>query len=230
MTGKALLTDVDELLSCPLFAGLSRDDVAPYARDLFTRFYVPGQVVFSQEDTSGDVYFLRFGTLLALHLDQNGRELIFTRLHAKDYFGELSSIDGGGRSLSVYSKTDSCLIVIRRQAFLSMLEELPLLRQRVMVDLVGRIRNLTTHSYRLASQSVDKRLKAYLARWALEEGVFEPNGQLLKLPTHSEIAGSIGASREEVSRSISALKRAKILDTGRQRLIILQPGALLHEQ
>ncbi|NLS21018.1 Crp/Fnr family transcriptional regulator [Rhizobium sp. P40RR-XXII] len=224
------MTDVDELLNCPLFGDVSRDDVAPHARDLFTRFYAPGQVVFSQEDTSGDVYFLRFGTLLALHLDQNGRELIFTRLHAKDYFGELSAIDGGGRSLSVYSKTDSCLIVIRRQAFLSMMDALPLVRQRVTIDLVGRIRRLTTHSYQLASQSVDKRLKAYLARCALEDGVFEPNGQLLRLPTHAEIAGSIGASREEVSRSISALKRAKILETGRQRLTILQPSALLHEQ
>ncbi|MDK4706397.1 MULTISPECIES: Crp/Fnr family transcriptional regulator [unclassified Rhizobium] len=224
------MTDVDELMNCPLFAGVSRDDVAPHARDLFMRFYASGQLVFSQEDTSGDVYFLRFGTLLALHLDQNGRELIFTRLQAKDYFGELSALDGGGRSLSVYSKTDSCLIVIRRQAFLNMLETLPLVRQRVIVDLVGRIRRLTTHSYQLASQSVDKRLKAYLARCALEDGVFEPNGQLLKLPTHAEIAGSIGASREEVSRSISALKRAKILDTGRQRLTILQPSALLHEQ
>lgn len=202
----------------------------PHARNLLMRFYVPGQVIFNQEDTSGDVYFLRFGTLLALHNDPNGRELIFTRLHARDYFGELSAIDGGRRSLSVYSKTDSCLIVIRRQAFLSMLEALPLVRQRVMVDLVGRIRRLTMHSYQLASQSVDKRLKAYLARCALEDGVFKPNGQLLRLPTHAEIAGSIGASREEVSRSMSALKRAKILDTGRQWLIILQPSALLHEQ
>jgi len=64
----------------------------------------------------------------------------------------------------------------------------------------------------------------------LENGVFKPYGQLLKFPTHAEIAGSIGASREEVSRSISALKRAKILETGRQWLTILQPSALLHDQ
>lgn len=230
MTGKDLVTDVAELMNFPLFDGVSRDHVAPHARDLFARVYAPGQVVFSQEDTSGDVYFLRFGTLLALYLDQNGRELIFTRLQAKDYFGELSAIDGGVRSLSVYSRTESRLIVIRRQAFLGILEAVPLVRQRVFIDLVGRIRRLTTHSYQLASQSVDQRVKAYLARCALEDGVFEPNGQLLRLPTHAEIAGSIGASREEVSRSISALKRARILDTGRQRLTILQPSALLHEQ
>lgn len=152
------MTDLDQLLNCPLFAGMPRDSVAPHARDLLARFYVPGQVIFNQEDTSGDVYFLRSGTLLALYLDQDGRELIFSRLNAHDYFGELSAIDGGGRSLSVYSKTDSCLIVVRRQAFLNLLEALPLVRQRIMVDMVGRIRRLTTHSYQLASQSVDKRL------------------------------------------------------------------------
>ncbi|ARO32424.1 hypothetical protein NXC14_PA00138 (plasmid) [Rhizobium sp. NXC14] len=47
---------------------------------------------------------------------------------------------------------------------------------------------------------------------------------LLRLPAHAEIAGSM-APAAEVSRSISALKWAKIPETGRQRLTILQPNA-----
>lgn len=223
------VTDIGQLLSCPLFADVARASLTLDARDLRTRFYAPGQIVFNQDDTSGDVYFLRSGLLLALYLDQDGRELIFTRLNALDYFGELSAIDGGNRSLSVYSKTDSCLIIMKKQAFLDLLETIPLVRQRIMIDMAERIRRLTRHSYQLTSQSVDKRLKAYLARVALEKGVFKPNGQLEKFPTHAEIAGSIGASREEVSRSISALKRNGILEAGRQKLTILQPNALLSE-
>lgn len=224
------MTEIGQLLSCPLFAGVAPESVVLDARNLRTRFYSPGQIVFSQDDTSGDVYFLRSGLLLALYLDHDGKELIFTRLNAHDYFGELSAIDGGKRSLSVYSKTDSCLIVMKRQAFLDLLETIPLVRQRIMIDMAGRIRRLTRHSYQLTSQSVDQRLKAYLARVALENGAFKPNGQLAKFPTHAEIAGSIGASREEVSRSISALKRTGILEAGRQKLTILQPNALLSEQ
>jgi CRP-like cAMP-binding protein len=223
------VTDIGQLLSSPLFAGVARDTVDLDTRDLRTKFFSPGQIVFSQDDTSGDVYFLRSGLLLAIYLDQDGKELIFTRLNAHDYFGELSAIDGGTRSLSVYSKTESCLIVMKRQAFLDLLETVPLVRQRIMIDLVGRIRGLTKRSYQLTSQSVDKRLKAYLARMALETGAFKPNGQLTKFPTHAEIAGSIGASREEVSRTISVLKRTGILEAGRQKLTILQPNALLSE-
>lgn len=224
------MTDIGQLLSCPLFAGVARESVGLDTRDLRTRFYSPGQIVFNQDDTSGDVYFLRSGLLLALYLDQDGRELIFTRLNADDYFGELSAIDGDSRSLSVYAKTHSCLIIMKRQAFLDLLDTIPLVRQRIMIDLAGRIRRLTRHSYQLTSQSVDKRLKAYLARIALESGAFRPNGELTNFPTHAEIAGSIGASREEVSRSISALKRTGILEAGRQKLTILQPNALLSEQ
>ena len=223
------MTDIGQLLNCPLFADVALESVALDAHDFWTRVYSPGQIVFNQDDTSGEVYFLRSGLLLALYLDQDGRELIFTRLNTHGYFGEISAIDGGKRSLSVYAKTASCLIVVKRQAFLKLLEMIPLVRQRVMIDMAERIRRLTRHSYQLTSQSVDKRLKAYVARMALESGMFKPNGQLAKFPTHAEIASSIGASREEVSRSISALKHAGILEAGRQKLTILQPNALLSE-
>ncbi|MDO9418453.1 Crp/Fnr family transcriptional regulator [Pararhizobium sp.] len=223
------MTDIGQLLNSPLFAGVTREMIGLDIRDVRTRYFSTGQIVFSQDDASGDVYFLRSGLLLAIYLDRDGRELIFARLNAHDYFGELSAIDGGTRSLSVYSKTDSCLIVMKRKAFLDLLDTVPLVRQRIMIDLVSRIRALTERSYQLASQSVDKRLKAYLARMALETGTFKPNGQLTPFPTHAEIARSIGASREEVSRTISLMERAGILQAGRQRMTILQPNALLHE-
>ncbi len=217
------------LLDCPLFAGVRHEDLPVSARDLRIRHYGPGQMVFNQDDESGEVYFPRSGLLLALHLDPHGRELIFTRLTTSDYFGELSAIDAGRRSLSIYAKTEASLIVMSRQAFLALLDSLPLVRQRVLVDLASRIRRLTIHIYQLTSQNVDRRLKAYLAHRALESGVFRPAGELPDMPTHAEIAASIGASREEVSRAISALKRSGVIASGRQRLTILQPNALLAE-
>jgi CRP-like cAMP-binding protein len=45
-------------------------------------------------------------------------------------------------------------------------------------------------------------------------------------PTHSEIAGTIGANREMVSRSISKLVKRGGIKSSRQRIEIIDPEVL----
>ena len=216
-----------ELLECPLFSGIQSLPIAIDQRTLRAVSVSAGQNVFDQDDDSCDVFFPVKGELLALQLDSEGRELIFSRINPGGYFGELSAIDLRPRSLSVYAKTDARLLVLKRTVFSELISSLPLIRDRVLNDLVARIRILTERAYQLTTHNVQERVMSYLVRLALEAGEFKPNGSLKQVPTHAEIAGTIGANREAVSRCMSNLKRDGIVDAGRQRVVILQPDALL---
>ena len=222
------MTDLDALRDRPLFDGVPDLDLPPNS---LTRLSLDdGQMLFDQSDRSCDVYFLVRGAILAVFWAPDGKELIFNRLGAVDYFGEIAAIDGNERSLSVYASGATDVLRLNRDAFLRLLDDHPVVRRRVMQRLVARVRDLTHRAAQLSTQSVDQRVKAYIARIAMDAGVFRPGGELRGLPTQSEIAGLIGANREAVSRSISDMKRSGVIEAGRQRITLVNPDGLIEAE
>ena len=216
-----------KLANHPFFAGVTEADISAIVRPPQTKTVRNGQTVFERDDTSCSVYLVHSGSLVAVFLDSGGRELTFGRIPAGAYFGELSAIDGQRRSLTVYGVEDTELSILSQDAFLSLVEALPQVRQRVMQKLASLVRVLTDRSYQQTAMSVDSRLRTYLVQLALQNNAMRDGAVIYGVPTHAEIANTIGANREAVSRAVSKLKKAKVIDAGRQRIQILQADVLI---
>lgn len=214
----------------PLFQDLTADhlanDMAGIALTPHLLTLNAWQTVFQQEDTDRDVYFLLSGALLAIHWTEDGREIIFTRFREGDHFGELAALDGAERSLAVVARAPSRVLVLPRNQFLVLVDRIPLVRERLFHALTGRIRALTRRNLEQLTQSVEQRLRSYLLSTAYERGQLHPGAILTNMPTHSEIAASIGANREIVSRTLSLLQRQGMIQTGRKQMILIDPSAL----
>lgn len=210
----------------PLLGGLSTGDLEGLDIRSHLARLSPWEVLFQQSDTAHDVYFLVSGALMAIHWTEDGREIIFTRFQTGDHFGELAALDGGQRSLAVVAREASQVLVVERDSFLRLIDRLPLVRDRLMRSLVGRIRLLTQRNLQLVTLTVEQRVRAYLLSTFLERGRLFPGGVIEDMPTHSEIAASIGANREIVSRVLSQLRRDGSIDSGRRRIALLDPDAL----
>lgn len=185
-----------------------------------------GQTVFDQGDDSRDVIFLLAGSLAAVYWSTEGREVVFTRFRTGSCLGELSAIDDQPRSLAIYATTDAQLLRFEQRVFLMLLDTVPLIRQRVLRDLVARVRGLTNKHLEHSTLSIEQRLCSYLTRMAIEKGKLRPGEVIAPAPTHAEIAGTIGANREVVSRTISRLVRRGVIKSGRQRIEIVDPARL----
>ncbi|MCF3973254.1 Crp/Fnr family transcriptional regulator [Paracoccus salsus] len=210
----------------PLLEGLTEADL----RDLNIRSHVTQlsawQTLFQQSDADSDVYFLISGALMAIHWAEDGREIIFTRFQRGEHFGELAALDGDRRSLAVVAREASRVLVLERHSFLLLIDRLPQVRERLFRALTARIRLLTQRNLQLVTQSVEERVRAYLLSVAFERGRLHPGAVIEDMPTHSEIAASIGANREIVSRVMSQLRREGLIRTGRRRIELLDPGGL----
>ena len=158
-----------------------------------------------------------------------GREIVFSRFPVGAYFGELAAFDGTPRSLAVVAKTDAKVLSVKRDSFLQMFHSIPVLRDRITLELVGRIRTLTDRNMEMTTLSVEQRVSSYLLRLAAEHGKLSAGAIIENAPTHAEIAGSIGANREMVSRSVSKLAKRGVIKSARQRIEILDPEALSEE-
>lgn len=218
----------DPILShdLPLLAGLSQEDLS--------RLEIRGRILqltawetlFQESDQVCDVYFLISGALMAIHWTEDGREIIFTRFRLGDHFGEIAAIDGGPRSLAVVAREDSKLLLLERSSFLRLIDCVPDIRNRLLTSLTDRIRQLTHRNLQLVTQSVEQRVRSYLVSLAFERRKLHPGAVLEDMPTHAEIAASIGANREIVSRVLSQLRRSGVIETGRCRIQLLDPAAL----
>lgn len=210
----------------PLLAGVRAADLAGIDLQFQERSLAGWEVLFNQQDMSRDVYFLLSGALLAVYWTPEGREIIFSRFYTGSYLGELAALDDGDRSLAVVARAPTRVLVMPQKSFLSLFENVALVRHRVVTDLVSRVRALTARNMELTSFTVEQRVVSYLIALAVERGQLETGGVLDHAPTHAEIAASIGANREIVSRTMTKLARRDILRTARQRIELLNPDAL----
>lgn len=221
------LTDIAVFSEFPILRDLRPDDIKRLALRYRQVTYGAGQIVLDREDSARDVYFVQSGRLLAVYWTEDGKELVFGRIQTGAYLGEVAALDDGDRSLAVYAQTEARVLVMEQASFLALMDQIPAFRQKVTRDLVARIRTLTKRNFEVLAFNVDMRVRSYLARLALEAGVFHAGGLLTGAPTHAEIANTIGANREAVSRAMSALNRDGVVTAGRQKIQILQPDALL---
>ncbi|MDB6177125.1 Crp/Fnr family transcriptional regulator [Paracoccus sp. Z330] len=210
----------------PLLDGLSPRDLTRL--DIRSRVLnlTAWETLFQESDRVCDVYFLISGALMAIHWTEDGREIIFTRFQIGDHFGELAAIDGGPRSLAIVAREESQVLVLERSSFLRLIDAVPDIRNRLLLSLSDRIRQLTRRNLQFVTQTVEQRVRSYLVSMAFDRGKLHPGAVLDDMPTHAEIAASIGANREIVSRVLSQMRRSGVIETGRCRIRLLDPGSL----
>jgi CRP-like cAMP-binding protein len=167
------------------------------------------------------------GRLLCVFWTADGKEILFNRIQTSGYFGHLAAIDGGSRSLSVYCQTSCEAVVLSQRDFLKVLDFIPEVSRHIMIDLASLVRSLTLRCYESTSRTVAQRVRAYLADMAMRSGDSFAAGLTIALPSHAEIASSIGVNREAVTRAMSELNRAKVIESSRKCVRVLLPHALV---
>jgi CRP-like cAMP-binding protein len=126
----------DSLSRVPLFAGMSRRELAAVRR-LSTplRPQRAGKVLIRQGD-QGAEFFIIIDGQAAVTID--GHEV--AKLGPGDFFGEMALLSRGPRTATVTCITDMQVEVITRRDFSSLLEESPTLTRKILASLAERLR------------------------------------------------------------------------------------------
>ncbi len=195
--------------------------------EICTWYFCPkGGYIFDSEDTSGDVCFIVSGGVRASNNVETEIEVAFVDLEAGDLVGELSAIDNGPRSATVYALEDCILAIAPKEVFLSYMRNHSDVLVHLMLHLVITIRNLNTRVVGLSSTTVVQRVYEELLKIAEDDPVM-PNRMIIeKMPKHKEVAVWAGTTPETVARAVGRLLEAKIAMRRFKTLHILDPGRL----
>jgi CRP/FNR family transcriptional regulator, cyclic AMP receptor protein len=206
------MIDATIFRSVSLFAGLEDAELQAVSRVASSRHYAPNAPILRAAEP-GDLFFVLVRGEVKVFVDSpEGREVVLTHLQAGEFFGEMALFEDETRSASVTAVTEAELVVLSRQDFLAVLaHDFPLTR-KILKTLSARLRRANDVIESLALQDVGGRLARYLLRLVDESGKPAVDGYFeVSRPTHQEIANSIGATRETVTRMLKQFEDRKLI-------------------
>jgi len=192
------------LMSVELFGEMLEDELDDLTTLAQIKKLTKDTTIFHAGDPADAVFVVASGRVKVVITSSDGKEFILTVLGAGQVFGEMALLESAPRSASVVTLSAVELLVISRNDFQRMLDSNPRISQRLMAILSRRLRRANTKMESLAYMDVAGRLARYLLDLARDHGQRLGNGWVVvRRPTHSDIAHSIGTSRETVSRLIN---------------------------
>jgi CRP-like cAMP-binding protein len=203
-----------------LLEGLAAERLDALARECAWRTFSPGQQIITRETDERDLYLIVSGRVRVTTYSAGGRQVTFRDLGAGECFGDVAAIDGRRRSADVVALDRSLLAAMPPGVFWRLLREEPPVAERMLQRLAGLVRGLSERVIDLSTLGVQNRIHAELLRLAREAGVAGNTARIEPAPKHVDIAGRVSTYREQVTRELSALVKAGIVERGEHALVI----------
>jgi cGMP-dependent protein kinase 2 len=118
-------------------SGLTKEDVAAIVEAGVVEDKRAGEVIVQEGADDRDVYIVRRGSMV-VEKDIGGHPVFLSYLPAGSYFGEMAAIDGSRRTATVKAAIRSQVVRFPGEAFVSLLDRNPRLRDKALADMAGR--------------------------------------------------------------------------------------------
>jgi CRP-like cAMP-binding protein len=219
---------VAALARCPLFAGLGEADLVGLAREMRTRRFRRGEVLFHQGDPGEALFVVTSGTVKISLPSEEGDEAIIATVNPGEFFGELALLDGAPRSATATALEPTETLALARPRFRELIAAEPALRDALLAALAEELRRLTTHVQELHFLDITGRLAARLTHLATSQGTVATDGaiRLDARLTQSDLASMIGATRQSVNKLLGIFADDRLLRLDRDAIVILDREGL----
>ena len=195
------MTPHDLLRVHPILGALTDGEAQVLLRSARCRMVVAGEIVFC----GLGLYGVLSGSVLIVVDSVEGKELVLNKHGAGEFFGEVSLLDGEGRSATAVAYESSRLVHIDRDRLLAFLKQRPDALLRIVQLLCARMRRVT----HLVEDSIFLDVSTRLARQivALTDARVLPREHAGTATLHlsqNDLARMLGVSREFVGKQLTA--------------------------
>ena len=209
-----------DLNTISLFEGLDAVTLESLRKHLKRVTVNKGATVLAQGAVPAHLFFLVSGCLQAISAPSSERVGRVGRISPGEFFGDLSLVDGRPSGATVVARERSTLLLLPREPALELMYAHPMVAERMIRRLVGRLRVASDQQTVLSMPSAVQRVLALLQQHSKEA----PGGVIVieKLPTQQEMATLANTSRETVSRAINALIQKGVVEKKDLRCLVVR--------
>ena len=224
---------IDSCFACPmreegLFCQLSQGTLTELNTLRQTSFYPRGAVLFVEGEPPRGLFVLCGGQAKLTATSADGQSLTLRLVEPGEVLGLSSVISNIPYAAGAETLAPSQISFILRLPFLQFLRAHTDVSLRVAKHLSSELHMSWDQTRMLAlAPSAQAKVAQFLVAWAAQHGTEIPEGIRLALNmTHDEIAKTIGASRESVSRILGDFRLRGLIRINRGTVVVLQPKEL----
>jgi len=214
-----------------LFKDLTNTEIEPILDLAKNRFYRQGTHIFMQDDPLTNVYFIHQGQIKIYRTDMQGKEQIINVLGEGEMFPHMGFFRKGTYPAHAEVSEDAVLIYIPIHLFEQFLKINPEICVKIfrmlgdkIVDLQNRLEERILHNtYEQIIFLLIRLVKSHGEKYDDDHHIFTTQF------TNRDLANMIGSSRETVSRTLTSLKKSKIITSDPAGNIILNIDKLKDE-
>jgi CRP/FNR family transcriptional regulator len=210
------------LKQIPVFTGLTDSDLEKIHEKTVERVFRKGAVIFFEGDPGEGFHYVQRGKVKIVKISDDGREHIIKVLSPGDLFAEVLLFNNEPYPATSVAIEDSKIGIIKNVE----LEKLVLSNNALALQLIKALSNRLLYTQQkiknLALDDVIVRTGETLLKLAQEHGRALANGGVeISLDISRQDLGSlVGTTRETVTRTLSTLKKSKVIDLDGSKIII----------
>jgi CRP/FNR family transcriptional regulator, cyclic AMP receptor protein len=212
----------------PVFSGGTPESLAALVEHATPLEYPAGAFVCRQGEPAAHVFVLTRGEVAIVSPARSGAEQVLAIVGPGELWGELALLANGRRTAGARATSDTVAWAIGREAFWAFLDQTPSGSSALLRQVAERLASREALIDDLLSLDVKGRLAKTLLGLAERHGHTASDGATviaLRL-THRDLAGMVGASRENVSRALAAFRRRGLLHYDASAIRLLDPEGL----
>jgi CRP/FNR family transcriptional regulator, cyclic AMP receptor protein len=186
-----------------------------------------GQPVFAKREGADAMFIVLSGRIKIFTHSAAKKRKTFAYLTEGEFFGEMALVEQSGRTASAQAVEPSRLLVIRKRDFQRLLERDPKLSLYLLRTVCERLRRANEEIEGLLFRNILGRVAKAMLELGKASGEPRDGGLVLKEKfTQQELADLVGTTREPLTRALSSLRRAGLVEQREGRYAIPSPEKL----
>jgi len=187
-----------------------------------------GETLFEQGKPAVAFHLIIAGRLKVSKDTVDGQQIIIRYLGAHEIAGCIAVCGGMPYPATAVAMEDTWLLTWDRTRLAQLAERYPVIGMNAMRIMGGRMMELQSRLTEMQTERVERRIAHTLSRLVVQAGRRTADGIEIDFPiTRQDLAEMSGTTLHTVSRTLSEWEQAGIVTSGRQKVVILNPHALI---
>jgi CRP/FNR family transcriptional regulator, nitrogen oxide reductase regulator len=220
--------DRSVLAGVPVFRGLDSDALDAALEVAKPRLVAKNDTAFEQDDKAETFFVLVDGRLKVTQTTPSGQQVVIRYIGPGEFFGCVAVSGQASYPGTATAVVDSVALGWDAAASKALMERYPKFAMNALGTMGSRIQEAHSRIREMSTEQVEQRVARAILRLAQQAGKRVEAGVLIEFPlSREDIAQMTGTTLHTVSRILSRWEQEGLVDSGRQRITIQKPHALV---
>lgn len=212
----------------PAFAGLGPGDIDTILASARSSRLAKNDEVFSQNEEAGQFFLLLSGHIRVVRNTPEGEQIIARYINEGELFGIAVAMGRTTYPASAVAAVDCVVLSWPNSAWPDIQSRFPSFGANAYQTIGARLQETQSRVVEMSTRQVEQRIAGAVLRLVQQSGRKTAEGVEIDFPvTRQEIAEMTGSTLHTVSRLMSAWEDQGIVRSGRQKVTVTDPHALM---